>query len=293
VHTHTKELSHQVEAKTEHNADHKKEHKADAKKEQQSKQKKEKKEKKSAPATEKSTDEKKKSSASTDNKKSDAKKSVKKSSTQKTTTSSSKKSESKAAQKQHESKAPHLRKVVKPGGEQPSELEVSVAKALLELEVSTKDMTADMADLFFLSAKEIDVHGGKKAVVIFVPFRQHKQYKKIQGRLIRELEKKLSKYVVIIAQRTILPKNYARAHKGAIRPRSRTLTTVHNAVLDDLVYPTAIVGKRLRVRTDGARTLRVLLDPREVKDTEYKLRTFQTLYKRLTNKTAEFAYATE
>lgn len=32
---------------------------------------------------------------------------------------------------------------------------------------------------------------------------------------------------------------------------------VHDAILDDLVYPTEIVGKRVRYKLDGSRTLKV------------------------------------
>ena len=32
---------------------------------------------------------------------------------------------------------------------------------------------------------------------------------------------------------------------------------VHDAILDDLVYPTEIVGKRIRYKADGSRTLKV------------------------------------
>jgi len=185
------------------------------------------------------------------------------------------------------------KKIYKSKNETPSELEESVAKAFVELEITSKDMSGDLRDLFFLSAKEIDTTGGKKAIIIFVPYKLHKRYQKLQSRLIRELEKKFSgKHVLIVAQRTILSKNFTRHHPGQIRPRSRTLTSVHNSVLDDIVYPTQIVGKRTRFRADGARLLKVYLDPKDVKEVDYKLKTFAAVYKKLTNKTVEFIFPT-
>lgn len=189
-----------------------------------------------------------------------------------------------------EQKAGFLKKIAKAKGAAPSELEAAVAKALSELEANTKDLTADLADLFIVAAKEVSVENNKKAVVVFVPYRQHGKYKKIQARLIRELEKKLGRQVAIIAQRTIMSKNYARAHAGQARPRSRTLTAVHNAVLEDLVYPTLIVGKRLRVRVDGSRVIKVQLDPKDVKEVDHKLKSFSSIYAALTNKKVEFVF---
>eukprot|EP00249_Psilotum_nudum_P004123 c17663_g1_i1 orf=53-391(+) len=109
---------------------------------------------------------------------------------------------------------------------------------------------------------QVDISGGRKAVVIHVPFRLRKAFKKIHARLVRELEKKFSgKDVVLIATRRIL--RAPKKSSAVTRPRNRTLTAVHEAILEDLVYPAEIVGKRVRFCLDGSRIMRVHLDPKE------------------------------
>ena len=112
----------------------------------------------------------------------------------------------------------------------------------------------------------------------------------VHGRLIREMEKKLSKrHVVFTAERTILGKTFRR--KGlAIRPRSRTLTSVHESILEDIVGPTEIVGKHTRYRLDGSKIIKVYLDPKEAANVEYKVDTFGTVYKKLTGKEVKFEF---
>ena len=102
------------------------------------------------------------------------------------------------------------------------------------------------------------------------------------------------KHVVIVAQRTILPTNCNRGavQKGA-RARSRTLTTVQDAILEDIVYPTEIVGKRIRHKVDGTKTLKVYLDPKDVVNVETKLDTFAEVYSSLTNKDVVFEFPIE
>mmetsp|Transcript_44071 Transcript_44071/g.88942 ORF Transcript_44071/g.88942 Transcript_44071/m.88942 type:complete len:194 (+) Transcript_44071:77-658(+) len=185
------------------------------------------------------------------------------------------------------------KKIIKDKGAAPTELEEDVAKALFDIEVSpSSDIKADLKDVYISGAKELDVGKTGKAVVIHFPYKVWKNVRKIQGRLIRELEKKFSKkHVVFVANRTILDENFKR--KGLkVRPRSRTLTSVHESILEDVVGPTEIVGKRTRIGVDGSKLLKVYLDPKDKdkENVEAKLATFAAVYKKLTNKEAVFQF---
>ncbi|KAK7810950.1 hypothetical protein U0070_024287 [Myodes glareolus] len=117
-----------------------------------------------------------------------------------------------------------------------------------------------LLELNITAAKETEVGGGRKTIIIFVPVPRLKSFQKIQVQLVRELEKKFSgKHVVFIAQRRILPKptRKSRTKNKQKRPRSRMVTTVHDAILEDLVFPSEIVGKRIRVKLDGSRLIKV------------------------------------
>jgi hypothetical protein len=91
-------------------------------------------------------------------------------------------------------------KLVKPANQQATDLETQVAQTLLDLEANT-DLKAQLRELHITGAREVDLSGGKKAIIIFVPVPQLRSFQKIQSRLVRELEKKFSgKHFVVIAQ---------------------------------------------------------------------------------------------
>ncbi|KXT17925.1 hypothetical protein AC579_5893 [Pseudocercospora musae] len=142
---------------------------------------------------------------------------------------------------------------------------------------------------------QIEVGHGRKAIVIFVPVPLLQGWHRSQQRLTRELEKKFSdRHVIIVASRRILPRpkrsNRSRTSQTQKRPRSRTLTAVHDAILADLVYPVEIVGKRLRTKEDGSKILKVILDEKERGGVDYRLDTYSEVYKRLTGKGVNFEF---
>merc|ERR1719479_869831 len=153
------------------------------------------------------------------------------------------------------------------------------------------DIKADVKDISISGAQDLEVKN-KTALIVHFPYRVWKNVRKIQGRLIRELEKKFNKkHVVFVAKRTILDKNFRR--KGITRrPRTRTLTSVHEAIMEDVVGPTEITGKRTRISVDGSKLIKVILDPKDKdrENVENKLATYAAVYKKLTNKEAVFMF---
>ena len=184
-------------------------------------------------------------------------------------------------------------KIVKRGGESPSELDLEVAKALFDIEVSPNcDFKAELKEIVISGAQELEVKAGKKAVIVHFPYKSWRVVSKIHGKLLREVEKKLSKrHVLFTADRTMMNKNFKR--QGiAVRPRSRTLTHIHESILDDIVAPHQIGGKRTKVTADAPKLLKVILDVKEKERdaVQEKLDTFSAAYLKLTNKPAVFAF---
>ncbi|XP_023530974.1 40S ribosomal protein S7-like [Cucurbita pepo subsp. pepo] len=64
--------------------------------------------------------------------------------------------------------------------------------ALFDLENTNSELKSDLKDLYINSAIQVDVSGNRKAVVVYVPYRLRKAFRKIHLRLVRELEKKFS-----------------------------------------------------------------------------------------------------
>ena len=168
-----------------------------------------------------------------------------------------------------------------------SAFEKDVANALKEMETDNSCNTK-MDLLYINSAREIELGENKLAGVIYVPVPFLNQFKKDDS-IVRSLEKKLSGHqIFIVGDRTIaLKQTRGNPTAGqAMRNRSRTLTSVHEALLDDICYPNVIVGKRTLYKVGAARKLQVFINSNsEVAD---RLKSFSKVYKTLTSKDTEF-----
>jgi small subunit ribosomal protein S7e len=184
------------------------------------------------------------------------------------------------------------KKIMKAADAEPTELEQQVAQALYDLEVTENELKNDVRDLWITSAKEVETPSKKQALIVFVPYVKLQAFHKIQHLLIMNLEKKFSgKHIVLIGERRILPRQLrTNTKKQQKRPYSRTLTAVHNAILEDICFPTEIVGKRVRVLLDGSRLIKVHLNPADKQSVEDKVETFATVYKKLTGKAVQFEF---
>ena len=67
-----------------------------------------------------------------------------------------------------------------------------------------------------------------------------------------------------------------------MRPRSRTLVTVHKEILNDVVFPSNITDRSMRVQVDGKRQQIVQLDPLDIDLMEDKLDAIIDCYHKLT-----------
>ena len=182
--------------------------------------------------------------------------------------------------------------ILKPEGVKPTDFEVAVANEIAEIAKKTKDLAEPLKTFKMTAAKEVEVEGDKKAIIVFVPYKLFKAFRMIQTRLTTELEKKFEgRPVVFIAQRTILAKNYRRAHKfQGKRPHAYTLTSVHNAIIDDLVYPCECVGKHTHISCTNGNYIKVFLGAQGQQEVENKLPALSTIYRKLTSKNIQFEF---
>ena len=71
--------------------------------------------------------------------------------------------------------------------------------------MTSTELKASLRDLYITAAKDVDCGNGKKAIIIYVPFKLLTSFNKIQQRLVRELEKKFSgRHVIVVDRKSVV-----------------------------------------------------------------------------------------
>jgi small subunit ribosomal protein S7e len=176
-----------------------------------------------------------------------------------------------------------------------TELETKMNNILTQIVSAkeVKDTLKDLRGLTFTSAKEVEGEPGKKAILLLVEPPSLPKFRALHKPLVEELEKKFEATVLIMANRTMVDgSSWARGKKfNGVRPRNRTLKQVQEALLEDLVFPCEIIGKRTKIQmADQSRRISVELSAREKSFLSEKVPFITSVYKALTSKVVDLGF---
>ena len=171
-----------------------------------------------------------------------------------------------------------------------SQIQKDVTDAFVKIKESEKEHKADLDQIQIEHAKEIEMTDDKKCCLIQVSTNNMSNLKKIHSLLSKKLEENLSIPVILIAAKKRVNGKEYRTYVSKKVPRDRTLTAVFDGYLDDILFPATIVGKRIRYPSGKLRAYKVLVDPLDKENIEYKLPAMIACYKALTNRKLEIEF---
>lgn len=173
-----------------------------------------------------------------------------------------------------------------------SHVEQSVGTALQDI-ISHLDGDNKQLASFITLHKAIEIPNGKEKpfILVYVSYRAHKVLlSNLYRKMVMELEKKLKTIVLMVSARNIQSR-WIKKNRTQKRPYSRTLTAVYESLLDELLLPGIIIGKRSRVRLDGSTYMKVTIDKSEQHFLEERVNAIVTVYKRLTTRDIQIDFA--
>lgn len=172
-----------------------------------------------------------------------------------------------------------------------SAIEQQTGTALQEI-ISTLDGDNKRFGSFIEINKVIEIPNGKEKPIalVYLTHRSHKVlltplYKKF----VTDLEKKLKTTVLLVAGRNIQSR-WVKKNRTQKRPYSRTLTSVQESLLTELLLPGVIISDRVRVRLDGSQVRKVTLDKTEQHFLEERTEAIKNAFKKLTTRDIEINF---
>ena len=173
----------------------------------------------------------------------------------------------------------------------PTSKEEDLAKQLINYEIQSPELKEGLKGFGFVSVQEIKINDKTNALLISIPFPLLSQFRKIAKELVPKLEDHFKSPVLVVAKRKIISRHIKVKRTQQI-PRSRTLTAVHKAILEDLIYPYTILDKRERVKMDGTSVHKICFSDKaaSVLQALDKKQAIEAIYRKLTCKTLNIEF---
>ena len=147
-------------------------------------------------------------------------------------------------------------------------------------------LVSDVREFQFTSQDKKTVH----ALVVYLPFVFVQNNRALVTKIVNEIQKKKNRHAFVLAKRTIVNK---KADFKQMIPRNRTLTAVFDALLEDLIFPANVIGRRWRYRLNGSQLGKVFLSDESRAFLEDKVDLIAQLYFALTNRKIVFEFRPE
>merc|ERR1712166_191053 len=182
-------------------------------------------------------------------------------------------------------------------GRDATEVEKEMAKIIYDLAQQSSENQADFKNIYIAGAREFQINqlNGKKekrVVLIYVPYPSLKSAQKLHYKIVSEIQKRKNVQAFITGKRTIQSK-WIKVHQSQTRPRSRTLTSVFDAILDDLVVPGNITARRIRHKMNGKLLYKILVNEENKQYLEERTDAITEIYKHLTRRAVDVDFKNE
>lgn len=127
-------------------------------------------------------------------------------------------------------------------------------------------------------------------LVVYLPYALALNNASKISKIVNEIQTKKNKHAFVVSQRTTI--NNRSDYKQKI-PKSRTLTSVYDALLEDLIAPGYIVGKRTCIRLDGSTYNKIFVNEETKAFLEERTEIIEKIYYSLTNRKIKIEFRAE
>lgn len=157
--------------------------------------------------------------------------------------------------------------------------------------IQDADLKKDLQSIKIDNAAELQTPDNKTCFLVQVSEDSVSALQKVHQEVVKKLESKFSNPVVIVPNRKRINGNLFRKYRGTKVPRNQTLTHVYDTLLEDIVYPAVITGKRIRYPKSKGRVFKIQVDNLDKDVIDYKLNSIVASYKALTNRELNIEFA--